>query len=78
MRTTDQKNLTNLLEETEHDLSWGPTEVPLTHKSYHEMADHPVVEMDVLSQIDANMALLEDLSGRLSFLMREVRYMMKA
>lgn len=77
MRHTDQKNLT-INTESELDLSWGSSEIPFTHKSYHEMADQPVVEMDVLSQLDANMALLEDLHGRLSFMMREVRYMLKA
>lgn len=51
---------------------------PVTHKSYHEMADVPVVEVDVLSQLHANLAALEDLQGRLSFVMREVRYLMKA
>lgn len=51
---------------------------PMTHKSYHEMADVPVVEVDVLSQLHANLAVLEDLQGRLSFVMREVRYLMKA
>ena len=51
---------------------------PVTHKSYHEMADVPVIEADVLSQLHANLAMLEDLQGRLSFVMREVRYLMKA
>ena len=51
---------------------------PVTHKSYHEMADVPVVEVDALSQLHANLAALEDLQGRLSFVMREVRYLMKA
>lgn len=50
---------------------------PVTHKSYHEMADVPVVEVDCLAQLHANLALLEDLQGRVSFVMREVRYLMK-
>lgn len=53
-----------------------PMEV-LGHKSYHELADFPVVEIDALAQLQANLALLEDLQGRLSFVMREVRYLMK-
>ncbi|MDG0817789.1 hypothetical protein [Bdellovibrio svalbardensis] len=50
---------------------------PMTHKSYHEMADVPVVEVDALAQLHANLAMLEDLQGRLSFVMKEVRYLMK-
>ncbi|XGC81836.1 hypothetical protein ACES2L_04990 [Bdellovibrio bacteriovorus] len=50
---------------------------PITHKSYHELSDRPVVEADGLAQLHANIEMLTDLSGRLSFLMREVRYLMK-
>lgn len=50
---------------------------PKTHKSYHEMADVCVVEADALAQLHANLFMLEDLQGRLSFVMREVRYLMK-
>lgn len=49
----------------------------MTHKSYHEMADVPVVEKDALAQLHANLETLGDLQSRLSFLMREVRYLMK-
>lgn len=49
----------------------------LGHKAYHELADFPVVEMDALAQLQSNIALLEDLQGRLAFVMREVRYVMK-
>lgn len=51
---------------------------PVTHKSYHELADTPVVESDALAQLHANIEMLNDLQSRLSFLMREVRYLMKA
>lgn len=54
------------------------SESPVTHKSYHELSDSPVHEMDALAQLHNNLELLTDLSGRLSFLMREVRYLMKA
>lgn len=50
---------------------------PVTHKSYHEMADLPVVERDVLEQLHANLAIIEGLQGRFSFLMKEVRYLIK-
>lgn len=51
---------------------------PVTHKSYHELADTPVVESDALAQLHTNIEMLNDLQSRLSFLMREVRYLMKA
>ncbi len=51
---------------------------PLTHKSYHELSDVPVIETDVLAQLHANLETLADLQGRLAFVMREVRYLLKA
>lgn len=54
------------------------SESPVTHKSYHELSDSPVHELDALAQLHNNLEMLTDLSGRLSFLMREVRYMLKA
>ncbi|WII71388.1 hypothetical protein QJS83_13040 [Bdellovibrio sp. 22V] len=50
---------------------------PITHKSYHEMSDVPVVEADALAQLHRNLEMLTDLQSRLSFVMREVRYLMK-
>ena len=50
----------------------------VTHKTYHEMADVPVIERDALAQLHTNLQMLEDMQGRLSFVMKEVRYMMKA
>jgi hypothetical protein len=45
--------------------------------SYHEMADIPVRETDLLEQLEANMRQLEDLQDRMKFMMREIRYVMK-
>lgn len=58
-------------------LGYSSEESPLAHKSYHELADVFVVEKDVLAQLHTNLEMLSDLQGRLSFLMREVRYLMK-
>ena len=44
---------------------------------YHEMSETPVTEMDALSQLRANIETLADLQGRMSFVMREVKYLMK-
>ncbi len=49
----------------------------ISHRSYHEMSDHPVVEMDQLALLKFQMNLLTDLQSRQSFLMREIRYLMK-
>lgn len=51
---------------------------PVTHKSYHELLDTPVVETDVLNQLHANIEMLADLQLRLTFVMKEVRYLLKA
>jgi len=57
--------------------SWNENSSLITQLSYHEMSDRPVVEMDELSQLKFQMKLLSDLQGRQSFLMREIRYLMK-
>lgn len=51
---------------------------PVSHTSYHEMADKPVVEVDALAQLHVNLEMLQDLQTRLAFVMREVRYLLKA
>lgn len=48
------------------------------HKAYHEMNDVPVVEMDALSALEENVRVLADLQARLSFMNRELRYLLKA
>jgi hypothetical protein len=47
------------------------------HRSYHEMEDSPILEVDALTQLKTNLQVLTDLTSRLSFLGREIRYMMK-
>lgn len=49
-----------------------------TQQVYHEMSETPVTETDVLSQLRANIETLAGLQGRMSFIMREVKYLMKA
>ncbi|MES2962563.1 MAG: hypothetical protein V4760_01645 [Bdellovibrionota bacterium] len=46
-------------------------------QTYHEIADRHVVENDVIEQLRANISQLEDLHGRLRFMMSEVSYLMK-
>lgn len=46
--------------------------------SYVEWAEVPVQETNEIEQLQKNLAQLEDIRHRLSFMMREIRYMMKA
>ncbi|MBK9322051.1 MAG: hypothetical protein IPM97_03665 [Bdellovibrionaceae bacterium] len=48
------------------------------HRSYHELEDSPILEVDTLTQFKTNLQVLADLTSRLSFLNREIRYVMKA
>lgn len=77
MRITNM-NQNIQVEETKSETFWNASQEPLTHKSYHEMSDTPVVEVDALKQLQENIEMLADVQNRLSFLMREVRYVMKA
>ncbi len=45
--------------------------------SYHEITDSNVAETDVLAQLRANISQLEDLHGRMKFMMAEVGYLLK-
>lgn len=75
MRTNEKNTVVTL--NSESDLSWGTLPGPVVHRAYHEMADLPVVEMDALAQLEMNLRTLEDLQGRLSFLMKDVAGLMK-
>ncbi len=44
---------------------------------YHELIEKPLVELNVLEQLKANLSQLEDLHGRLKFMMSELSYLMK-
>lgn len=51
--------------------------VPSYRHAYHEMTEKHVVEFDVLVQLKSNLAQLEDLHGRLKFMMGEISYLLK-
>jgi hypothetical protein len=57
--------------------SLEPDARSLFRQSYHEIADRHVVETDVIEQLRANLAQLEDLHGRMKFMMAEVSYLLK-
>lgn len=41
-------------------------------KSYHELADKPLVEVDLVEQLRSNISRLGELHGRLSYMMGEI------
>ncbi len=49
----------------------------LSFKSYHEMLEQTVVEVNELERLKMNMKQLEDLHGRLSHAMTEIKSLMK-
>ena len=46
-------------------------------QTYHEIADRHVVETDVIEQLRANLSQLEDIQGRMHFMMKELSYLLK-
>ncbi len=57
--------------------AWNSENSDVLVRSYHEMADHTVVETDLISEFNTNLKLLAELQGRMSFVMKEVRYVLK-
>lgn len=47
-------------------------------RTYHELADFPVREVDLFDAVEANLAQLEELQARMRFMVREVKYLLKA
>jgi hypothetical protein len=56
---------------------WNSSKNELVLHAYHEMADQPMVQTDLISDFRANLRLLEELQGRMAFVMKEVRYVLK-
>lgn len=80
MRVINKNQNTEVQESTVETFgrSFSQSHEPVAHKSYHELADTPVVEKDALSQLHTNIEMLADLQGRLQFVMAEIRYLLKA
>lgn len=51
--------------------------ISMHHQMYREMEDKPVQDFDLLSSIEHNLKMLEDLQARHSFMSREIRYLLK-
>ena len=45
--------------------------------SYHEMADIPLQKVDLIEQLEGHVLHLHDLQARMTFMNREIRYLMK-
>lgn len=46
-------------------------------KAYHELAEIPVREIDLVEAVEENRLHLEELQARLRFMMKEVKYLLK-
>ncbi|MGZ3774223.1 MAG: hypothetical protein ACXVCY_03910 [Pseudobdellovibrionaceae bacterium] len=77
MRVNSNSETSQDQETADSYLGYSSESSPLGHKAYHELADFPVVESDVLAQLHTNLEMLGNLQERLSFVMREIRYLMK-
>jgi len=66
---TQEKATSAVLHEDES--TWVP-------QAYHELAEVPVKEIDLFESIEANLAQIEDLQARMRFMVREVKYLLKA
>jgi hypothetical protein len=75
MRTLQEVKIIKNQDTHDHSQNQWTTQIDVTvsHRSYHELADQAVIELDALTQLEKNVDLLEDLQGRLSFMMREVQ-----
>lgn len=51
---------------------WAPTQ------AYHELADVPVREIDLFESIESQLAQIEEMQQRMRFMVREVKYLLKA
>jgi hypothetical protein len=56
-----------------------PTEMesPVAPFLYREMAHQPLVEMDSIERLNSNLRQLDDLYGRLKFVMHELKTVIK-
>lgn len=53
------------------------SQVRWVNKEYHELADVPVKESDLLDQVRRNLNQLHDLQSRFGFILREIQYLTK-
>ncbi len=70
-RMTNVIRMNPALDRNTDFVAWTPT------AAYHEMAEVPVREIDLLESVEQNLAHVEEMQSRLSFMMREVKYLMK-
>ncbi len=79
MKTATANSAASTSVDTQTQVSgeWNSDRNEMLVRSYHELADQPMVETDLLSEFKTNLKLLEELQGRMSFVMTEVRYILK-
>lgn len=76
MQNKDQNLVSMNMLSNDLDLTQAYSSVT-SHQVYNEMSDEPVQDYNELTQLKVNLQTLGDLQNRLTFVLREVRYLMK-
>lgn len=77
MKLLSNQNLMTLDTETQaQELLVNETFSSVDHFVYREMEDSPVQSMNELERLSENIKTLSELNSRLSFVMKEVQYML--
>jgi len=66
-----------LMQQLELSSSLQPSTSLGASVAYHELAEFPVQNVDLVDQLERHVSELGNLQARLSFLNREIRYLMK-
>lgn len=77
MKTAETPMMSLVSENMQNTVSVEPSVSYASELSYHEMADVHVSRVSQIEQLRANVAQLEDLSNRMKFMTKEIRYLMK-
>lgn len=78
MKLINNLNLTDLNPQTTDDVSSSFVNAFSTndHIVYREMEDSPIQSINEIERLSENIKTLSELNSRLSFVMREVQYML--
>ena len=79
MRTQDTSKMIQNSEEAQKLVSADSSLVSgvFASATYHELADVPVKQVDLIEQLQENLHQLETLQSRLRFMTAEIRYLLK-
>lgn len=77
MKTLEMNQVAPTLTEKNQSVMMDTSVSYATELSYNEMAEIPVSRTTAIEQLRANISQLEDISERMKFMTREIRYLMK-